>query len=100
MGFTNEDKIRTYQPHDDALVVTLHIKGYDVKRVLVYQGSRAEIMYPDLYERPNLKSEDLSKFDGRIVTPNGMIRLPMQTGAEVVEVEFIMVDAYSPYTAI
>ena len=71
-----------------------------MKRVLVYQGSRAEIMYPDLYERPNLKSEDLSKFDGRIVTPNGMIRLPMQTGAEVVEVEFIMVDAYSPYTAI
>jgi len=29
-----------------------------------------------------------------------MIKLPMQTGAEVVEVEFIIVDAYSPYTAI
>ena len=38
--------------------------------------------------------------DGRTVTPKGMIKLPMQTGAEVVEVEFIMVDVYSPYTAI
>lgn len=30
LGFSNEDKIGTYQPHDDALVVTLRIRGYDV----------------------------------------------------------------------
>ena len=36
------------QPHDDALVVTLRIKGYNVKRVLVDQGSSVEIMYLDL----------------------------------------------------
>ena len=35
-----------------------------------------------------------------MVTPKGQIRLPVQTGAEVVEVNFIVVDAYSPYTAI
>lgn len=35
-----------------------------------------------------------------MVIPKGMIRLPMQTGAKVVKVEFIMVDAYSLYTAI
>ena len=35
MGFSDEDKIGTIQPHDDALVVTLRIGGYDVKRVLV-----------------------------------------------------------------
>ena len=35
LGFSDEDKIRTIQPHDDALVVTLRIGGYDVKRVLV-----------------------------------------------------------------
>ena len=29
-----------------------------------------------------------------------MIRLPIQTGLEIVEVNFIMVDTYSPYTAI
>ena len=35
LGFSYEDKIGTIQPHDDALVVTLRIGGYDVKRVLV-----------------------------------------------------------------
>ena len=29
-----------------------------------------------------------------------MIRLPIQTDSDVVEVDFIVVDAYSPYTAI
>ena len=35
MGFSDEDKIGTIQPHDDALVITLWIGGYDVKRVMV-----------------------------------------------------------------
>ena len=30
----------------------------------------------------------------------GQIRLPVQAGSKVVEVNFILVDAYSPYTAI
>ena len=50
IGFSDEDKIGTIQPHDDALVITLRIGGYDVKRVMVDQGSAAEIMYPDLYK--------------------------------------------------
>ena len=35
MSFSEEDKVRTIQPHDDALVVTLRIGGYDVKTVMV-----------------------------------------------------------------
>ena len=35
LGFLDEDKAGTIQPHDDALVVTLKIGGYDVRRVLV-----------------------------------------------------------------
>lgn len=34
LGFLKEDKIGTF-PNDDALVLTLHIGGYDVKMVLV-----------------------------------------------------------------
>ena len=77
-----------------------------MKRVMVDQGSGAEIMYPDLYKGLNLKLENLTaydsplvSFDGKVVTPRGQIRLPVQVGLEVVEVDFIMVDAYSPYTA-
>ena len=97
----------TIQSHNDALVVTLKIGGYDVKRVMVDQGSGVEIMYPDLYRGLNLKPENLTtydsplvSFDGKVVIPMGQIRLPVQAGLEVVEVDFIVVDAYSPYTAI
>ena len=39
-------------------------------------------------------------FDGRMVVPHGMIRLPVQARDEEVQVNFIVVEAYSPYTAI
>ena len=39
LGFSDKDKAGTIQPHDDALVVTLKIGGYDVRRVLMDQGS-------------------------------------------------------------
>ena len=62
MGFSNEDKIGTIQPHDDALVITLRIGGYDVKRVMVNQGSAVEIMHPDLYKGLSLRAEDLTSY--------------------------------------
>ncbi|XP_050259017.1 uncharacterized protein LOC126704014 [Quercus robur] len=94
-------------PHDDALVVILGIGGYDVRRVLVNQGSAMEVMYPDLYKGLKLRPEDLTAYDSllvsfeeKTVTSKGQIRLPIQTGSDIVEVDFIVLDAYSPYTAI
>ena len=88
-------------------MVTLRIGGYDVKRVMVDQGSAAEIMYPDLFKGLGLKPKDLRtynsplvSFEGKMVVFKGQIRLPVQTGSDVVEVNFIVVDAFSPYTAI
>ena len=68
MGFSDEDKIGTIQQHDDALVITLRIGGYDVKKVIVDQGSTAKIMYPDLYKGLNLKSEDLTPYSSPLVS--------------------------------
>ncbi|XP_030940018.1 uncharacterized protein LOC115964931 [Quercus lobata] len=106
LSFSKEDKIGTIQPHDDTLLITLRIGDYDVKRVMVDGGSAAEVMYPNLYKGLGLKLEDLTpynspliRFDGKLVIPMGMIKLPIQTGLEIVEVNFIMVDN-SPYTAI
>ena len=42
------------------LVVILRICGYDVKRVMIDQGSTVEIMYPDLFKGLNLKPENLT----------------------------------------
>jgi len=106
LSFSDEDKIGIIQPHDNALVVTLRIGRYDVRRLMVDQGSVAKIMYLDLYKGLNLRPEDLIaydsplvSFDGKAVISRGQIR-PIQAGLEMVEVDFIMVDAYSPYTAI
>ena len=84
LNFSNEDKVGIIQSYDNALVVTLMIRGYDVKRVLVDRGSGEEIMYPNLYKGLNLKPEDLTGydspllgFDGKMVIPKGQIRLPI-----------------------
>ena len=74
---------------------------------MVDQGSAADIMYPDLFKGLCLKFEDLRSynsplvsFEGKMVVPKGQIRLPIQIGTNVVEVDFIVVEAFSPYTAI
>ena len=66
---------------------------------MVGQSSGAEIIYPDLYKGLNLKPKDLVSynsplmgFNGKIVIPKGLIRLPIQARLEVVEVNFIVVE--------
>ena len=78
-----------------------------MKRVMMDQGNAAEIMYHDLYKGLSLRVEDLTpyssplvSFEGKVIIPKGQIKLPVQIGLETVEVDFIVVDAYSPYTAI
>ena len=78
LSFLDKDKLGTIQSHNDALVVTLKIGGYDVKRVMIDQGSAAEIMYPDLYMGLGLKPENLTayssplvSFEGKMVVPKG-----------------------------
>ena len=107
LSFSEEEKVGTTQPHDNALLITFRIGGCDVKRVMVDGGSAAEIMYPDFYKGLKLKPEDLlpyssplMSFNGKLITPKSMIKLPIQTGPEIVEVNFIVVNTYSPYTAI
>ena len=43
--FMDEDAERIHHPHDDALVITLLIADYTTRRVLVDNGSSADILY-------------------------------------------------------
>ena len=88
-------------------MVTLRIGRYDVKIMMIDQGSAVKIMYTDFYKGLNLKPKSLTayssplvSFEGKMVILKGQIRLPVQTGSGVVEVDFIVVDAFSPYIAI
>lgn len=75
-----------------------------VKKVMIDQGSGAEIVYPDLYKGLGLKPKVLSKydtplvrFDGKIVVAEGQIRHPIVTKGKEVMVNFIIVNAFLPY---
>ena len=107
IAFGDKDLKGTIQPHDDALVVTARISGFLVKRVMVDQGSRADVMCLDLFKGLRLKSKDLIKydtplvsFDGRVVIPKGQISLLINMEGKEVMVTFIVVNSFSPYTAI
>ena len=95
------------QPHDDVLVVTAQISGFLVKRVMVDQGNGADVMYLDLFKGLGLKNQDLSKydsplvrFDGRVVTLEGQISLPVNMEGKEVMVAFIVVNSFSLYMEI
>ena len=75
LSFSEADKQRTIQPHDDALVVTLRIGGYDVRRVMIDQGSAAKIMYPDLFKGLGLKPEDLTTYSSPLARSDCLCKL-------------------------
>lgn len=107
ISFGEADLEGTIQPHEDALVITARMSGFDVRRVMIDQGSGADVMYPDLFNGLGLKKQDLRKyntplvsFDGRVVVPEGRILLPVVVGGKEVKVTFIVVNSFSPYTAI
>lgn len=61
---------------------------------------------PDLYKGLGLKPESLSMYDtplvgydGKVMTPEGQVKLSVLTKGKKVEVNFIVVNAFSPYTA-
>ena len=107
IAFNDDDLEGIIQLHNDALVVMARINGFIVKRVMVDQGSGADVMYQDLFKGLGLKDEDLSKydtplvgFDGQVVIPKGQISLPVNMEGKEVVVAFIVVASFSPYTAI
>ena len=74
---------------------------------MIDQESGAEIMYLDLYKGLGLKVENLTKydiplvgFDEKIMMLEGQITLLVVIEGKKVMVNFIVVNAFSPYTAI
>ena len=86
--FTDEDASRIHHPHDDAIVITLLIADYSTRRVLVDNGSSADILYYPAFQQMNLGREQLRLmhspligFGGMKVQPVGTISLPVVVGA-------------------
>ena len=86
--FTNEDAARIHHPHDDAIVITLLITDYTTRRVLVDNGSSANILYYPAIQQMNLRRDQLRPvysplvgFGGMKVQHVGTITLPVVVGA-------------------
>ena len=57
--FTDEDASRIHHPHDDAIVIILLIADYSTRRVLVDNGSSADILYYPAFQQMNLRRDQL-----------------------------------------
>ena len=86
--FTDEDAERVHHPHDDAIVITLLFVDYTTRRVLVDNGSLADILYYPTFQQIRLGRDQLCPvnlplvgFGGMKVQPVDIITLPMVVGA-------------------
>ena len=94
-------------PNNDALVLTIDINIFDVKRVLIDPGSSSEIMYDSLFEKLKLpaaqvRSTDapIFSFSGEAVWPIVIAEVPVRLGPVQKNIEFIVMNIDSPYNAI
>ncbi|XP_065634274.1 uncharacterized protein LOC111985009 [Quercus suber] len=61
--FTDEDAKKVHHPHDDAIVITLLIADYKTRRVLIDNGSSADILYFPAFQQMRLGRENLKKYN-------------------------------------
>ena len=85
--FTYEDARRLHHPRDDVIVITLTIANYTTRRVLVDNGSSADILYYLAFQQMRIKellhpvSVSLINFGGIKVLPIGTISLLVVVGS-------------------
>ena len=71
MSFNEEDTRGVKQPHNDPLVITLTIEGFNTKRILVDNVSSADIVYLPAFQQLKLDPRRLRPFDSPLVSFNG-----------------------------
>ncbi|XP_075675063.1 uncharacterized protein LOC142644305 [Castanea sativa] len=111
IGFSEEDARRLHHPHDDALVFTIQAGDYNIHRVLIDNGSSAEILYYPAFQQMGIERERLVPtnapllgFGGARVFPLGVVTLALTIGDYpqriTRNVAFLVVDCSSAYNAI
>ena len=59
------------QPHNDPSVIMLNIEGFNTKRILVDNGSSADIIYLPAFQQLKLDLKRLRPFDSSLISFNG-----------------------------
>ena len=109
--FSEEDARRLHHPHDNALVVNIRVGDYNVHRVLVDNGSSADILYYPTFQQMGIDrarliptNAPLVGFGGTRVFPLGAVTLTVTMGDYPQQVTrgvtFLVVDCSSAYNSI
>ena len=105
--FPPVDPTRTLQPHRDALILSLEIGDFDVRRILVDPGSSIDLVQASVvghmgHSLAGLENPGriLSEFNGSSTTSLGDIILPVQAGTVTLNVQFSVVQELSPFNVI
>ena len=111
MCFSEEDARGVKQPHDDPLVIMIMIEGFNTRRVLVDNGSSADIIYLSVFQQLKLDQRRLRPFDSPLVSfsedkvyPKGIVTLTVTAGLHPFQVtnrhNFLVIDSPSSYNVI
>ena len=71
MSFNDADAKGVKQPHNDPVVIMLNIEGFNTKRILVYNGSSADIIYLPAFRQLKLDLKRLRPFESPLVSFSG-----------------------------
>ena len=99
------------QPYIDPLVITLTIEGFNTKRILIDNGSSADIIYLPAFQQLKLDPGRLCPFDSLLVNfsgdrvyPKGIVTLMVTVGTYpkqlARQLDFLVVDFPSSYHVI
>ena len=99
------------QPHNDPLVILLNIEGFNTKRILVDNGSFADIIYLPAFQQLRLDPKRLRPFEspfisfsGDRVYPRGIVTLTVTVGTQLRQLtrqlDFLVVNCLSSYNVI
>ncbi|GAV62922.1 hypothetical protein CFOL_v3_06444, partial [Cephalotus follicularis] len=111
ISFSEADYEGVRLPHDDPVMVTLLVELFTMKRILIDNGSSADILYKHAFDQLRIPADQLKPvktplvgFAGETIHPLGSINLSVVAGTapcqSQVEMTFLVVDTPSPYNAI
>ena len=110
IGFLEEDVRHLHHPYHDALIVSIWIKDYNTHRVLVNNGSSADILYYLAFQQIKIERKRLIptnallvRFGGTRMYPLGAVTFPVRVSDYPQQINkdvtFLVVDYLSAYNA-
>ena len=109
--FSSADFEEVVPGHDDRMVISAKMVNAEVKRVFIDQGSSADIIFWDAFNKLELKNFDLQSYKEELVGfsrekvyPDRFVTLHVTLGnwpkSQTVKVNFLAIDCPSAYNVI